>query len=138
MSGQPIGGSVEIEDGRHVFAPGDELAGSASWRLPSDPEAVELRLSWRTEGRGDTDRDVVARERFDAPGKQDWRPFTFRLPDGPYSFSGALISLTWELELVAEPFGEVGRTEIVVSPTGAELRLAALDAEEDDKPGKAR
>lgn len=133
----PAVGSVEIDEGRHVFAPGDELSGAARWHLPEDPGSVEVRLCWRTEGRGDGDHDVVAREHFEAPGRQDWRPFTFRLPDGPYSFSGSLISLIWGLELVAEPFGTVGRSEFVVSPTGAELRLPALETE-DETTGKAR
>lgn len=125
---RPVGG-VEIAGGRRVFAPGEEVAGAAAWVLPEDPARVELRLHWRTEGRGDADVGVVASERFEAPGRRDRRSFAFRLPEGPYSFSGSLISLTWGLELVTEPFGALGRVEIVVSPLGAELRLRPLEGE---------
>lgn len=125
--GVRAGGSLEIEDGQRVFAPGAEVAGSARWELPEDPRRVEVRLGWHTEGKGDRDEDVVARDTLDAPGRQDWRPFRLRLPDGPYSFSGKLIRLTWSLDLVAEPFGELARIDLVVSPTGAELRLRSVD-----------
>jgi len=117
-------GAIEIADGQHAFAPGERLAGSVRWRLPDDPAWVALRLYWRTEGKGTQDVDVVTEERFEAPGRDDRRPFDFPLPEGPYSFSGKLITLVWGLELVAEPGGAVAQTDLVISPTGAELRLA--------------
>lgn len=51
-----------------------------------------------------------------------------RLPADPYSFSGTLISLVWALEVVAEPGGAAGRIDVVVSPTGNEIRLTAKEA----------
>jgi len=125
FTAQAAGGEIEIEDGQHAFAPGERLAGSVRWRLPDDPASVTLRLYWRTGGKGTQDVDVVAEERFEAPGRDDRRPFDFRLPEGPYSFSGKLISLIWGLELVAEPAGAVAQTDLVVSPTGAELRIGS-------------
>jgi len=121
------GGEIEIEGGRRAFAPGEEVAGVVRWRLDGEPDRVALRLFWHTQGRGDADVDVVAEEVFDAPGRDDRRPFRFRLPEGPYSFSGKLISLLWGLELVAEPAGAVVEVEILVSPTGGEIVLGRRD-----------
>jgi hypothetical protein len=45
------------------------------------------------------------------------------LPEGPYSFSGKLISLIWALELACSPGSETVRREITVSPTGHEIVL---------------
>jgi hypothetical protein len=56
---------------------------------------------------------------------------SLRAPSGPYSFSGRLISLLWALEAVAEPGGEVARREIVLSPSGEEVRLDAQGAARD-------
>ncbi len=64
--------------------------------------------------------------RFDAPGTDGERAFSFTLPLGPYSFSGSLITLAWALELVALPSGETERVELVVAPVPAEVRLEGL------------
>lgn len=114
-------GEIEIDEGRRVFAPGDEVAGVVRWQLDGEPGSVALRLFWQTQGRGDSDVDVVAEESYEAPGSGDRRPFRFRLPEGPYSFSGKLISLVWGLELVADPGGALAHVEITVSPTGGEI-----------------
>ena len=44
-------------------------------------------------------------------------------PEAPHSFSGALISLIWAVELLVEPGGLSERIEITVSPTGEEILL---------------
>jgi hypothetical protein len=62
---------------------------------------------------------------------EDARSFRFRLPESPYSFSGKLISLTWALELVAEPSKELARQEITLAPGGEAVRLESLP---DTKP----
>ena len=67
---------------------------------------------------------VVSTVTFGNPGLQDRRPFRITLPDGPFSFSGKLISLAWALELVIEPGSRATRTEITVSPTRMEILIA--------------
>ena len=93
------------------------------WQLPEPPEEVELRLFWSTEGKGDQDLEVVETVPFASPGAQDRRTFRVRLPEGPYSFSGKLITLSWALEAVAQPGDRAGSFELMVSPTGEEIRL---------------
>lgn len=85
------------------------------------------RLFWYTRGKGTQDVVVVQEETFPAPGAQDERKFSFRLPAGPYSFSGRLISLLWAVEVVVQPGDESGRTEFTVSPTGDEIRIAPVE-----------
>jgi hypothetical protein len=60
---------------------------------------------------------------FANPGSQDRRTFRVRLPEGPYSFSGKLITLTWALEALAQPGDRAGNIFLTVSPTGEEIRL---------------
>jgi hypothetical protein len=124
---------VETLDGSTVFRPGDEVAGTASWRLAASPEAVEVRLFWYTQGKGQQDVEVVETVRLEAPGAADRRAFRFHLPRSPYSFSGKLISLVWAIEAEAAPGGEVGRLELVVSPTGEEILLTPVSG--DARPG---
>jgi hypothetical protein len=114
---------VETRDGVTSFRPGDEVEGTVRWRLDQPPQTIELRLFWYTEGKGDQDVGVVETIPLADPGVEDRRPFRFRLPLGPYSFSGKLISLLWAVEAVAEPGDTAGRLEITVSPTGREIVL---------------
>jgi len=114
---------VETHDGSTSFRPGDTVEGTVRWQLPEPPESIELRLFWSTEGKGDQDLAVMETIPFDNPGAQDRRTFRVRLPAGPYSFSGKLITLTWALEAVALPGEKSGNLFLVVSPTGEEIRL---------------
>ena len=114
---------VETVDGATSFLPGDAVEGTVRWHLPEAPDAVELRLFWSTEGKGEQDLQVVETVPFAGPAAQDRRAFRIRLPEGPYSFSGTLITLGWALEAVALPGEQAGHLAITVSPTGEELRL---------------
>ena len=114
---------VETRDGVTSFRPGDDVSGRAWWQLDQQPKDVVARLFWYTQGKGTQDVVVVQEETFPSPRREDQRKFSFRLPEGPLSFSGRLISLIWAVEVVAQPGDEAGRVEIVVSPTGDELRL---------------
>lgn len=115
---------VSIEGRRTAFRPGDVLRGEAAWHLDGEPEKLSARLFWYTQGKGTQDVGVVEELELSpvAEGRQELR---FQIPEGPYSFSGKLVSLLWAVELVAEPGGETARAELVVSPTGRELVLVA-------------
>lgn len=114
---------VETNDGATSFHPGDVVDGTVRWQLAEPPLEIELRLFWYTEGKGDQDIGVVQTVPFENPGAVDQRVFRVRLPDGPYSFSGKLITLSWGLEAVAQPGDRTGGCSIILSPTGEEIRL---------------
>lgn len=114
---------VETHDGTTSFRPGDTVEGTVRWQLAEAPESIELRLFWSTQGKGDQDVAVVETIPFDNPGAQDRRTFRMRLPAGPYSFSGRLITLSWALEAVALPKENAGNLSLVISPAGEEIRL---------------
>jgi hypothetical protein len=116
--------SIEIQNGANAFLPGETVEGTVSWHLDRPAQTVELRLFWYTQGKGDQDVGVVSTVPFGTPEIQDRRPFRVTLPDGPFSFSGKLISLLWALELVVEPGSRSARTEITVSPTRMEILLS--------------
>ena len=116
--------NVELDGGRDFYAPGEEVAGTARWELPEPPaEGVEVRLLWSTQGRGDRDFEVVARQAEEAAGARGERRFRFQLPLGPYSFSGQLVSLLWAVEVVAVAEDLAGHAELVLGPGGCEARI---------------
>lgn len=108
---------IEIDSNQTSFYPGDEVSGTASWHEDNfgGPEA---RLIWYTEGKGTKDIGIVQTVRLVSGLPR----FRFVLPEGPYSFSGKLISLVWAIELVS-PSGDSDRITITVSPTGSEIVL---------------
>lgn len=114
---------IETEGGANAFLPGEMIKGTVSWQLDPPLTDVELRLVWYTEGKGDQDLQIVETARFHTPGVVDRRGFTIRIPQGPYSFSGKLISLLWALEAVAQPNDRAGRLPITISPTRREILL---------------
>ncbi|MFP4056251.1 MAG: hypothetical protein ACLF0G_05215 [Candidatus Brocadiia bacterium] len=115
--------SLRTADGQRAFQPGQEVAGTAAWQLPEAPAKAEVCLFWFTEGKGTQDVEVADRAAFDGLAASDERPFRLQLGDGPFSFSGKLISLRWAIELVTEEPHDTERLDIVVSPTGREVVL---------------
>ncbi|MGE5234567.1 MAG: hypothetical protein ACM3OB_10700 [Acidobacteriota bacterium] len=133
---------IELDTVSVVFAPGGTIAGTAIWELPRAPERLELRLFWRTDGRGDP--DVVLVDTLPLPAASAGRQgFRFVLPAGPWSFRGPLIHLVWAIELVAEPTAEAARVDFTLSPVGGEIQLQpappdAMDEKIDRAVGRAK
>ena len=114
---------IETRDGSTAFLPGETVEGTAAWHFEPPAKSVELRLLWYTEGKGDQDLGIVETVPFTDPGAEELRRFHVRLPQGPFSFSGKLISLAWALEVVAEPGARAARLALTVSPTRREILL---------------
>jgi hypothetical protein len=118
---------LALRENRTAFAPGDAMSGAAGWKLDRAPQSAEIRLFWRTEGKGSQDVTVVETIKFEAPSQEEARPFEFTAPESPYSFSGQLISLIWSLELVLKPGKESTRLDLVISPSRREILLEKTD-----------
>lgn len=114
---------IQIHDRQTAFSPGDTVTGEVSWQLDAPPKSAELRLLWRTSGRGSADVGIVETTFFGDPQPTETRTFTFKLPDGPYSFAGTLITLTWGLELAVDPGEDVASIDFVVAPDGRAVAL---------------
>jgi hypothetical protein len=115
--------SINLNENRKSFAPGEMLEGEAAWQLNQAPAKVYLRLFWFTRGKGTEDIEVISETVFEYPLAAESRPFKMSLPQSPYSFSGRLVSLVWALELVISDNDTAISQEIVVSPFGDEIDL---------------
>lgn len=116
---------IKLESGGVAFMPGDTLRGSVEWMEDEGPDAVEVRLIWYTEGRGDQDVGIARTLRIEHPSATGSANFEFEAPGGPYSCSGRLISIRWAVEAVTRPGKLTARSEIVLAPEGREVELAA-------------
>ena len=117
---------IILHGDRTTFAPRETVRGRLEWALDTNPRYLELSLFWYTSGKGTRDVGVIGTAKFDDPGVHGSKDFSFALPDGPYSFSGKLISLIWAIELTCSPGSETVRREITVSPTGREIVLGEV------------
>lgn len=114
---------IQLRDNQTAFAPNERISGQVSWQLETAPKSAELRLVWGTSGRGNRDFSVVETIPFPNPQAAESRPFTFTAPNGPYSFSGKLITLTWGVEFAIEPGNELVGQEIIIAPEGRAITL---------------
>ncbi len=117
--------SIVLNEDKAAFAPRETIRGTVRCSLDAGIRHLVLSLFWYTAGKGTRDVGVIETRQFDEPGAVGWKDFSFTLPDGPYSFSGKLISLIWALELTCSPGSDTVRREITVSPTGQEIILDA-------------
>lgn len=115
--------SILIDNGRTNFSPRERIAGSVSWNLDHDVPSLQLRLFWFTRGKGTQDVSLINQIQIDVNARSGRQSFEFVLPDGPYSFSGRLISLIWGLELVTPKAKQSQRVEFVLAPGGKEIEL---------------
>lgn len=114
---------IQLRDNQTAFAPNEQISGQVSWQLETAPKSAELRLVWGTSGRGNRDFSIVETIPFPNPQATESRPFTFTAPNGPYSFSGKLITLTWGVEFAIEPGNELVGQEIIIAPEGRAIAL---------------
>ncbi|MFM7115468.1 MAG: hypothetical protein ACKO0N_02430 [Planctomycetota bacterium] len=104
----------------------EPIVGEVIWDgLTERCDLIELRLLWYTSGKGDRDLLVIARIAVMKPGVSGKQRFHFDPPGGPYSFSGALISLVWAIEAVTVPLSDSQIIEFTLAPSGNEVRIGA-------------
>ena len=115
--------SILLDKDNAVFAPREMIRGTVRWDLDGNPARLDLSLFWYTAGKGSRDVGVVETQQIDSPGSSGSKDFSFSLPEGPYSFSGKLISLIWAIELTRPGGTEIERREFTLSPTGREIIL---------------
>lgn len=114
--------SITLDEQRSAFEPGDPVPATIEWSLDEEPAAIEVRLVWNTSGRAAEHVQVAETDRIQGPGKSGRRKVEVRAPEGPYSFDGQLVSLTWAIEAVAGEQADA-RKEIVIAPRGQPVLL---------------
>lgn len=123
----PASAEILTELDNRAYTPGEMLRGTVRWRLDASAAGggASLRLLFHTAGKGTTDVQVVDERKFDSPPSGGEEAFEFTLPDGPYSFSGKLVSLIWSLEFEAGSGKNAlfERLDFTLSPTGREINL---------------
>jgi hypothetical protein len=114
---------IQTARGRTNFMPGEVVTGTVSWSLRKEPKQIQVRLFWFTRGKGTPDLQVALQALIGDSKISGEQSFSLQVPNGPYSFTGNLISIVWGLEAVVEPTGQSDRIEIVCAPAGRSIDL---------------
>jgi len=114
---------ITTDNGENWVRPGERLTGTATWELEGEVDAVEIRLFWYTSGKGSRDVGIVDTRRIERVDRHGSGTFSFQIPEGPLSFTGKLITLSWAIELVALPSEDSGRLDLLVGPRPVEVDL---------------
>jgi hypothetical protein len=113
---------IVLDGGKDCFQPGERVTGTVTWYLSSQPKrGVEVRLVWWTSGIGTQDEGCEAVMEIPCEASEGSQSFSLQAPEGPYSFSGSLITLQWAVEAVAGR--SVQQLPIVVAPDGVEVKI---------------
>ena len=89
--------------GRTRFTPGEEVSVALGWELRAPPRELTLELVWSTAGRGRTDRAAALRKSWSGGlAAAGAKVVPCRLPAGPLSREGKLVSIGWVLRLHAD------------------------------------
>ena len=112
---------IHLDEGQTCFEPGDHICGRIKWQLQKDPEKLTLGLFWKTQGRGTEDTGLAKEIIFDNPGLSGEKSFIIECPEGPYSYSGKLISIVWGVELCGKKVKGVAGEDITIAPGGKEV-----------------
>ncbi len=137
---------IRIDLSEPTVKNGERVKGSVSWRADGSktPRAIEVVCRWRTSGKADREHEIES-VNVSSPPSEVVIPFDFSIPiDGPLSYSGTLIRITWEIAVnvdlpMARDEHEVKTFDVVArrwdakewAEEDAEDLDEDLDAEED-------
>jgi hypothetical protein len=114
--------NIEVSVDSANYRPGETVRGQVRWDLHKLPrKGLFVRLAWYTQGIGSQDSGVAAETNLSIAREQGSERFSLVMPDGPFSFSGKLITLQWIVEASASK--TTGQAPIVLSLTGEEVQL---------------
>ena len=112
---------LKIKNDKNKFLPGDGIQGEVTFRLPCTPAKIVVNLYWFTDG---TESNIMQELEFFPADSFGTLPFEFKLPVTPYSYSGKLFSISWEIEAYSVSPEERCACPFIMSPydTAGELR----------------
>ncbi len=96
-----LDGDYGLVQGAPAFEPGSTLRLDVTVTAMEalQCKGIDIAIGWRTEGRGDTDRDTIFSTRETPDTLQPGLPNRYRhsvsLPQTPISYAGNLISIVW-------------------------------------------
>lgn len=112
--------TIQIID-RGSIRPGGRVRARVDWSFERAPREVAVRLLFVSRAGEHDEVRAHGEEIFDHVERAGSRECVFDAPASPWSYEGALVTLRWVIEAVAQP-GGAAREEIVLAPEGRPRR----------------
>ncbi len=119
---------IRLQTDYDAYYPGTDLVATVTWHFSEPPTGFLFRLLWTTEGKGTQDVGQVSTKRISTTKSQGSEDVKIRLPWGPYSYSGKLLSILWSIEVTAEPGGETASFPFIMGPDAKEVLMGTSKA----------
>lgn len=91
---------IRLHRGSTEFHPGELIEGVLSWSSLTTDTKLNLCIGWYVHGGPQIDYRCHAFQESSPSGSSGEVPFSFRVPDGPVSYSGSLFEIQWKLEVL--------------------------------------
>ena len=85
--------NIQLNSDRNTFVPGQTAEGTISWQFDEEPQKLTLALHWYTRSMAGRQSGMADCIEFERPGLNGSKAFSLKIPQGPYSFKGQLLSL---------------------------------------------
>ena len=114
--------SIDLKFKGSRFKPGQVLDLRLVWADKHPFERMSLSLVWHTRGRGTPENHIAFSVDIENQNPSGDQRISLRLPDGPYSYSGKFITLSWTLEAILHESEQEHIKTIVIGPNQKEQR----------------
>jgi hypothetical protein len=105
--------------------PGEVVEVLATWDQWDVPRRLVVQLAWWTTGAGSSDAATVWEQEIKAHAAKGEERVAITMPEGPYSFNGALVSLHWKVQIDVDK--QLSRSwEFVLTPDPEPIVLPRL------------
>ncbi len=123
---------IILQDNKRAYHPGETVNGMVRPLIPGPRKTkkkkkkrvMKLILAWEASGYGNDREEVI--KKISLTECDEWVPFAFQLPAGPYSCQGKLIHIHWFIKLVTNTDNTLEKLKIVLSPGHEPINLNAL------------
>ena len=115
--------TLEIKLENSCCFPGQILVGTVVWNFDSPPAKLTLELTWQTSGKGTDDSETVYSDDWSPDSNSGEKKFQIKLPRGPISVQGNLISIGWSIECTSKRPNATSTKPFVLSHLNQPIRL---------------
>jgi hypothetical protein len=113
---------LQLTNVKRSYSPGEVIEVRIKWDVSKPADRFDVELSWATRGKGTVDEEIAASAVVVAGGRTSGEgSFRITAPNGPYSFSGRLVSLVWILAASSVDGKESSEEHVLIAPGGQEL-----------------
>jgi hypothetical protein len=109
---------------RDSYKPGEVIDGTVRWKFQEPPGDIDVSLMLEVSNKVQTDPIYPAGFRWSNLPEEGVLNFSFKLPEGPYTYEGKGFQVHWYVEAKCPEFDWTDEAGFTLSPTGKAINLS--------------